>query len=279
MGSTPTGSIPLVKLWLRVGCEPYPEALLRFTIYRTTCLVNGKIYIGAHRTEDPNDSYLGSGKALSYAIQKYGREKFSKEVLFEFNTEEEMFAKEREIVTTDFRKRADTYNLVEGGDSWGMSQDGGGNRGHQRQREIAAKDPTFRDYQRDSGRTLHQRAVLKGTARKGSGFKGRTHSEDSRQKIGEANKVSNSGERNSQHGTKWVCKLGEKPLKVPMEEVSEWLGKGWHLGRSEKPRPPRTRQWVSKAGEKPRQVPLDQINLYLGSGWEKGRDQGYPVKG
>lgn len=35
-----------------------------YTIYKTTNLINGKIYIGKHQTKDPYDSYLGSGKRL-----------------------------------------------------------------------------------------------------------------------------------------------------------------------------------------------------------------------
>ena len=35
-----------------------------FTIYKTTNLENGKIYIGYHETLDIFDSYLGSGSEL-----------------------------------------------------------------------------------------------------------------------------------------------------------------------------------------------------------------------
>jgi len=86
-----------------------------FTVYRTTCLANGKIYIGVHKTRDPNDAYLGSGSVLQSAILKHGRDQFTKEVLFIFETRSEAYAKEKELVTAAFAKRADTYNLMEGG--------------------------------------------------------------------------------------------------------------------------------------------------------------------
>ena len=58
-----------------------------YTIYKTTNIINNKIYIGKHKTTDPNDDYIGSGKHLWRAITKYGRENFKKEVLFSFNNQ------------------------------------------------------------------------------------------------------------------------------------------------------------------------------------------------
>jgi hypothetical protein len=53
-----------------------------YTIYKTTNLINGKIYIGKHETSDLNDTYMGSGKVLMNAIKKYGKDSFKKEILF-----------------------------------------------------------------------------------------------------------------------------------------------------------------------------------------------------
>lgn len=86
-----------------------------YTIYMTTNIVNGKIYIGKHETTDPNDSYLGSGSLLKLAIKKYGKEKFKKDILFICDNPIEMYQKESEIVNEDFIKRQDTYNLKVGG--------------------------------------------------------------------------------------------------------------------------------------------------------------------
>jgi hypothetical protein len=68
-----------------------------------------------HATDDPNDSYLGSGYQIQAAIKKYGRSSFKKEVLFVFGTPEEMAAKEAELVTSEFVDREDNYNIVVGG--------------------------------------------------------------------------------------------------------------------------------------------------------------------
>jgi group I intron endonuclease len=87
-----------------------------YTIYKITNNLNGKIYIGKHQTLDANDSYYGSGKAIVNAIKKHGKENFTKEILFIFQTEEEMNNKEKELITEEFVLREDTYNLGVGGE-------------------------------------------------------------------------------------------------------------------------------------------------------------------
>lgn len=53
-------------------------------IYKTTCLVNGKIYIGQTIKKLCKSSrYLGSGVRLCLAIKKYGKHNFTKEILKE----------------------------------------------------------------------------------------------------------------------------------------------------------------------------------------------------
>lgn len=84
-------------------------------IYQITNLVNGKFYIGKHTTKNPYDNYMGSGKIIKKALEKYGIENFTKEILFCFNNEQKAFMKEEEIVSQKFIDRKDTYNMVVGG--------------------------------------------------------------------------------------------------------------------------------------------------------------------
>ena len=86
-----------------------------YTIYQTTNKVNGKIYVGSHKTEDINDDYIGSGKMLNYAIDKYGIDNFEKTVLFVFENPDHMYEKEKEIVNEEFVKSPHTYNMKIGG--------------------------------------------------------------------------------------------------------------------------------------------------------------------
>jgi len=89
---------------------------MKYTIYKTKNLINNKIYIGKHQTENIDDSYYGSGKALKASIKKHGKENFKKEILFVFDTEAEMNDKEVELITEELVARTDTYNMGVGGE-------------------------------------------------------------------------------------------------------------------------------------------------------------------
>lgn len=86
-----------------------------YTIYATTNIITGHVYIGKHETHNLDDGYLGSGLRLKRAIAKYGVQSFRKEILYIFKTPEEMHRKEIEIVTEDFCLREDIYNIALGG--------------------------------------------------------------------------------------------------------------------------------------------------------------------
>lgn len=87
-----------------------------YTIYRITNLLNGKTYIGKHKTDNLEDGYMGSGKLIRRAIQKHGLENFKKEILFVFDNEEDMNTKEKELVNEEYLSSGMTYNLCPGGE-------------------------------------------------------------------------------------------------------------------------------------------------------------------
>ncbi|MFW6130730.1 MAG: terminase large subunit domain-containing protein, partial [Atribacterota bacterium] len=86
-----------------------------YTVYSIKNLVNGKIYIGFHSTNDLDDGYLGSGKYIKRAVEKYKPENFEKEYIAILDNEEDAIKLEREIVNEEFVKRDDTYNISIGG--------------------------------------------------------------------------------------------------------------------------------------------------------------------
>ena len=71
-----------------------------YYVYITTNLVNGKKYIGLHKTDILDDNYLGSGRIFLRALKKHARKNFSKEIIEFCNNEEEL--KEREIYWIEY---------------------------------------------------------------------------------------------------------------------------------------------------------------------------------
>lgn len=102
----------------------------KYIVYQTTNLVNNKIYIGVHKTQNPEvfDGYLGNGiyvsqpytyqyakTAFQYAVKKYGPENFKRTILAIFDTSYEAYDLEEQIVNDQFLKRNDVYNMILGG--------------------------------------------------------------------------------------------------------------------------------------------------------------------
>jgi hypothetical protein len=86
-----------------------------YTVYKITNILNGKIYIGVHQTQDLDDNYMGSGNLIRRAIKKYGRDNFRKEYLFIFDNIQDMFAAETKLVDENFVNSTQTYNMCKGG--------------------------------------------------------------------------------------------------------------------------------------------------------------------
>ena len=86
-----------------------------FYLYEVRNNISGKIYVGVHKTRNLNAGYMGSGKVIQRSIEKNGIENFTKTILEHFDSSEEMYAREKEVVHEEFLNRDDTYNLRRGG--------------------------------------------------------------------------------------------------------------------------------------------------------------------
>lgn len=85
-------------------------------IYKTTNIVNNKIYIGQHRYSAFDETYIGSGTLLWKAINKYGRDNFICEMLEECNSFEELNVKENYYIQLYKSNNLEIgYNMTSGG--------------------------------------------------------------------------------------------------------------------------------------------------------------------
>jgi hypothetical protein len=212
---------------------------LLYTIYKTTNIQNGKFYIGKHQTKNLDDGYMGSGNLLKRAIAKYGKDSFVKEVLFIFDNEEDMNAKEKELVTEEFVKSDDNYNICEGGQG-GFSYLNN-NFWDDQKRQIhndkvsGVKKYTFEQrsfYAKQNVKNrigIHAPDYVRPSNMMGT-FKGKSHSEAAKRKIGQANSIHQVGKNNSQYGTMWITD-GSSNKKIKKEELDNWIKKGYYKGR------------------------------------------------
>lgn len=87
-----------------------------YYVYKITNLVNGKFYIGKRKSACPeSDTYMGSGKLITAAIKKYGRNNFVKVVIEIFDNNNAAANLEKKLVTNNFIKSNECYNMHEGG--------------------------------------------------------------------------------------------------------------------------------------------------------------------
>ena len=86
-------------------------------IYKITCLLNSKVYIGLS-IKEPDEKYFGSGQLIKKAIKKYGKTNFKKEIIEYCDTLEKLC--EREIYWITYYKntlKEGCYNIASGGHS------------------------------------------------------------------------------------------------------------------------------------------------------------------
>lgn len=97
-------------------------------IYKTTCLVTGKWYIGMHSTDNLDDGYRGSGQLLWKSIKKHGKDQHVYEILEFLPSRKALSEREAELVTEKVKDHPECLNLRTGGTGndpgfWQMSSE------------------------------------------------------------------------------------------------------------------------------------------------------------
>lgn len=86
-------------------------------VYLTENLINGKCYIGQHKSTKFEESYIGSGRTLVKAINKYGKENFVTTIIEWCSSKEELNNREIYwIAKTNAVNDINFYNIARGGE-------------------------------------------------------------------------------------------------------------------------------------------------------------------
>lgn len=174
-------------------------------VYQTTNIINNRIYIGVHETDDHLlfDGYLGSGYLLMKAVKKYGVENFKRETLFVFETTEQAYTKERELVNEEFILREDTYNVTVGGKIPPNHRGKPKSEEHKRKISEAQKGKVVSDETKQKIKKARIKQTIvhsEETKQKiGAAHRGKTVSEETKQKLS-MNHADVSGENNPMYG-------------------------------------------------------------------------------
>lgn len=206
---------------------------------------------------------MGSGIFLKKAINKYGIDKFKKEILYDFQTDKEMFDMEKEIVNEEFINRADTYNGTEGGrGSWAHT------KGLFTARD---KDNNYYKIDKNDPRYLSGELVAR--------FRGKKQSQETIDKIKQTMKEHKhqQGENHSSFGKCYIYKLElNQSIMIKKEELEKYLSNGWVKGRKigfdGKNNPNYGKCYIYNLElKKSISIKKEELQKYLDEGWVKGR--------
>lgn len=241
-------------------------------VYQITNLLNGKIYVGKHKSaKHPSENqYYGSGKQITAAIKKYGIENFKKEVLHYCSSLEEMADKEGEIVTEDFVKRADTYNMHKGGPG-GWDHYNGSNEHSENSRKGGKKSAKrLNEFiaEQKANKTIwwqdwYSKVVEQNRSKNNNSWL--NISEEERQKRKNQLSENAVGDKNSQYGKIWISNILTKEVK--RITINDTIPIGWVRGK--KGHVPK-KLWINN-GVKEHYILLEKQQEYVSKGFSSGR--------
>lgn len=207
-------------------------------IYKTTNLINNKIYIGQKKASKfLGNKYLGSGKRLAEAVDKYGKDNFKVEMIEEALNEKDIDKKEMYWIS--YYKSTDMaigYNICEGGR---VNRACKGDNNPSRRADVRKKiSETHKRLFREGKAKIPSRLGMHNTEeskRKQSenakinpnyGMRGKKTSEQTKNKI----RLAVIGKPKKSKGYVHITNDIEDSM-VSKDELQKYLDKGWRLGR------------------------------------------------
>jgi hypothetical protein len=201
-----------------------------YIIYVTTNTVNDMYYVGMHKTKNLADGYLGSGKNLLKAVEKFGKDKFIVEILDYAENYSDLKMLEAKYVTEEVLKDPMNYNMVLGGQSTGWTYINSNQGSIVNPRNTGIKKT-------EDSKNRASIALRKTWEERGHPWQDRKHTAKTKEKlVATLSKIKHQqGEKNSQYGTCWIYNLElKKNKKIPKEMLEDYISDGWLKGRKMK---------------------------------------------
>lgn len=269
----------------------HPEIATHYLVYRIINTFNGRYYIGQHKTQNPLDNYMGSGKYIERAINKYPVSSFIKEILFDFDNFEQMNEKEKELIPISacYPYNPMSYNLIEGGSGQltdavkqriSKSLKSGG--------KVAGKNNPMYGYKWSDEQKKHQSEIMTGRripekvreacrkryAGTGNPMYGKHHTEQSRQKMSDVRKQLriSAGENNPMHGLKCLNEhqKEEWKRKISVANTGRKMSQEEKLRRSINAKARHIRRLHNPITGKIVNIPEKDIQRFLDEGYVYG---------
>lgn len=196
-------------------------------IYKITCNVTEKFYVGMHSCSDLEDGYMGSGKKLGRSLNKYGIENHTKQILEFLPDRKSLAEREREIVNQEMLNEDLCMNLQLGGGGGFSSEEHLLNfrKGASINMKANWNNPIFIDKHKERSSVNMKQTHREGKIKYDT-FTGKFHTEESKQLMRDKAKE-RIGDKNSQFGTCWINNgLTNKKIRK-----GDSIPNDWKLGR------------------------------------------------
>lgn len=176
-----------------------------YCIYYIINNINNKTYIGQHKTNNLNDSYMGSGHLIRKAVEKYGSQNFTKIILAVAQIKQIIDILEKFYIKFYKEQGKCEYNIAEGGLGGFISEEANEKN---RLAHLGKKQTSESNLKRSKKLMGHISYFRTEEWRKNhsKNMKGRKHTEETKRKMSEVKK----GKPSNTKGKHWKLIDGKK---------------------------------------------------------------------
>lgn len=264
------------------------EQTVHHLLYRITCLVTSKYYIGIHSTKNTEDGYMGSGLLIGRSLRKHGVANHRFEVLERHLNRESLVLREIEVISEELLSDPLCLNIRPGGIGGGGWDRVNNDPILKRKAQERSQSVQARLRATDQEWCSRSQAILK-KALESAREKAHTPEAVAKMKRTISERDRTRPRQGPQYDICWVNKGGEI-LKINKSELESYLSQGYSRGWGSRV-PKYTRHtgtenyqkennsqfgtcWITKDGSD-KKIKKLELEAYLALGYRRGRSNGY----